>query len=88
VLRRVLFQGPELVGGKRVLYRQVLVSGWGIMVCCGKCALRMQYPDPPVFQPEEGHGAGNFMYQVAVYKEYFRTVLDPFNDVRIPNFVE
>ena len=84
----VFFKGPELFGRKRVCNRQVLVPGWGIVVCRGEGTFRIQHRYTPFFQPKKGNRTRDFMHQMPVYEKDIRAIVNASDYMGIPDFVK
>ncbi len=88
VFCRILFQGPELVGGERVRYRQMLVDGRRIMIGRGECFFGEHDIETAGLQSQKGDRTGHFVNKMPVDKEDIGAALDAADGMAIPDAVK
>ncbi|MFT5125090.1 MAG: hypothetical protein ACI97B_003734 [Verrucomicrobiales bacterium] len=82
------FQGLDLSQGDGILDLQPVIRGGHVVIHGGKRELRMTHLATGQPQAFESLRAGDFMYEMAIDVQYGGAVLEDFDHVAIPYFVE
>ncbi len=66
----------------------MLIHGWNVVIGCCYGLLRTEHGETAVFKACKGNRTGHFVHEVTVDIKHSGTVVDLFNNMSVPDFVE